>query len=271
MYVSGGASPLGTSPSTTNSNSSLFSNFTSSINSHHHQQQQQTNNHKTQHHHNQHQTQQPNNTKFHNNNNNHDCAVMDMTGCNSNSNVPSTGSSPSSANTTTANFHISSLPFSLVGALRGSSSNNSSSNANTSSSVNGGSPTGRDCSPSVDCVSGGGGGVSVVPYLLCCETVEHRRRFEECKSMVQLPNGFDRLEWLAYHGMSYHCLPTMPPLFTPYCPAMAAKDTRSKTQFIQAEFIPGLEIMFGYDLIVSSPSRRGGMIMIMAPGHYQKR
>ena len=134
---------------------------------------------------------------------NSNCATCSQ-GCHTSSSkdVACPGASPGSSST--PKFHISSLPSTKIV---------SSGVANASSTCGGGGGGIARSAESSPCESADEISCSIssnlaaasnttnnVPYLTCCTTQERRERYKECKSMVQLPRGFDKLEWLAYHG-----------------------------------------------------------------------
>ena len=96
-------------------------------------------------------------------------------------------------NNSTPNFHISSLPITRIGngGVGATAASAESSPCESADEIS--------CSNSIILVSNTNQN-NHVPYLTCCTSQERRERYKECKSMVQLPRGFDKLEWLAYHG-----------------------------------------------------------------------
>ena len=158
-------SPLGTSPTT----NSLLSSFTSSNLSHQLQRQQETNN-------------------------NSHCFTH------KGESLQSDQHSTAGHHPQVANFNISSFPHSLVGALRGSANTTPGSESSPNESADELNCSGIS-SATMGLGFGGGTGGNHPAYLASCATLERTRRYQECKIMVQLPRGFDRLEWLAYHGL----------------------------------------------------------------------
>ena len=105
------------------------------------------------------------------------------------------------------NFHISSLPLAFVGAFRGQATSSTSivsrDRGPTDSHTLGAEESGDEVSASLSsslaqCATQ----PAQFQYLQSCACVDRSHRYQECKSMVQLPHGFHRLEWIAYHGQS---------------------------------------------------------------------
>lgn len=132
-----------------------------------------------------------------NNNNNANSNVINSNStCNNSNSTKDLAASPlgcgpsGAASNSNPSFHISNLPITRIGNGGVATASAESSPCESADEIS--------CSISSNLASNTN--TNHVPYLTCCTSQERRLRYKECKSMVQLPKGFDKLEWLAYHA-----------------------------------------------------------------------
>lgn len=137
---------------------------------------------------------------------NSNCTTPCSQSCNTSStkDVSALGVGPGS--NSTPNFHhISSLPSTKIGSteVRGGITGAGAASCAAASTESSPCESADEISCSISsnlAAAAASNTNNNVPYLTCCTSQERRERYKECKSMVQLPRGFDKLEWLAYHA-----------------------------------------------------------------------